>query len=160
MTNAPIDELSQYRLDVATSYVEDIRDTLKSTQLLKDEIDMLKAKLQPGGVDYSRDIVDTMPYGTAIEDGIIKLQDMIIEYLTCEIESIERYRELHRVLLGLEYPYRDALSYHYLLLMPWGDVAKRMCYSVDYIYEIRRTGLIALYDHIPHYHRDPVHSAI
>lgn len=147
------------KLLVARHYAEYVSSVVRSKNLLEQEIEMLRAQLLPGGVQIT-DKVSTSATADSIPNGVIKLQDMIADFCTKQVEYVEVYRQMHDALEKIDVIPREALTMHYLHLWKWEKVCVEMDYTYDGIMRIRRRGLIDLYDHMPPEHKGILPKAL
>ena len=144
---------------VAAGYAEHVRDIAMSRLLQEEEIENLRHHLEPKAIMYG-DKIKTSPTDSTIPDGIIKLQEMIKEYMDTVTYYVDLINEMHQALRNIDVVCRTALTKHYIFLMTWEEVCIDMGYSYSSIMKVRRRGLIGLYDYMPEEYRRVLPKAI
>lgn len=145
----------------AEAYMLYVRSLVVRVNIMRDEIERQKALLQPLGVKYS-DSVSQNVSGDSMENGVIKLQEMIAEYTTELLEYVEQQRIAHEAVGELSKPERTkALTCHYLQGLTWEETCVKMSFSWHGMMKLRKKALIELYDHMPErWRRDPIPNAL
>lgn len=144
---------------VAAGYAEHVRDVVMSIRLVEDEITELETHLGVSAISTG-DRVATSPTDSTIPDGVARLIELVEKKQTRLIEYVETYNEMSDALEQIEETARKAFTYHYLHLRTWEEVCVSMHYSYRGMMDVRKRGLIQLYDVMPVEYRDVLPKSI
>lgn len=162
MTSGSTREIKEYRRDQAERW-------LKRVMSLKRRVDTLSAEIEEhrsiasGLSSVESDGMPKPPNSSpdSIPNAIIRLHELIADYVTELRGYVEEQDEAHRALLNIEDEQcREVLTRHYLLSRSWERCCVEMNYTYDGIMKLRRRALLKAYDVMPHRWRDPLHQAI
>lgn len=145
----------------AERYMLYVRSLVVRINIMRDEIERQRALLLPAGIRYGESVACSVS-GDAMEDGVIKLQEMIGEYCTELVEYVEQQKAAHEALAKLSKPERtEALTHHYLQGITWEETCVKMDYTWHGMMKLRKKALIELYDHMPEeWRRDAIPNAL
>ena len=150
-----------HRAEVARAYMRHVRGLHLALRRLQDEIDAARSTMSLSGIRYDPMPKSPNPYGDAIPDGYIRVQDLIAAYATEQAECVEEQSRAHEALRMIaDERGRYVLTAHYLLGRTWGEVAFETGYSRDYVKELARAALTELFDFLPPGWREPRYPAI
>ena len=136
------------KLVKALAYAEYIKDLSVRKENREAEINHLRGEMGLS-VGALGDRVVTSPSPDAVPNAVIKLQDLICEYVTDLAEYVDEVRGFIGCLDRIDQRQARALHSRYVRLLMWKQIADEMGYSEQRIYQIRECGLIALYDVMP-----------
>ena len=102
------------------------------------------------------DKVRTSPTADTIPNAVIRLQELIADYVTDLAEYVDEIRTFIACLDQIDKTQARALHARYVKLHMWKQIADEMGYSEQHIYEIRASALVSLYDVMPEFWRSKV----
>lgn len=143
----------QHHLEVKLICVNDylcyIKKLNKRIETLKESIDRQKSLMLPAGIDYS-ELVAASSSGDALENGVIKLQELIKEYCTELAEYVEQQQIAYNVFKKLSNPKgTEALTKYYLQGKTWEKVCVEMAYSYRGMMKLKKAAELEVYDYMP-----------
>ena len=132
----------------AQAYAEHIEDLSYRKLNREGQIDHLRSELglTSGAIG---DRVSTSPSADAIPNAVIKLQDMIREYVAELSEYVDEIHRFTQYLAQLDRIEEKVLWLRYVGLCRWGQIADQLGYSQRQLYRIRDHALVALYGVMP-----------
>lgn len=155
------DEYERYRREQASAYLKRVRGAKRHIAALNAEVDELRA-MAGGlrGIDYSRDQVSAPPSADGVPDAVVRILDVVEERVALVRDYASMLDECGRALAEMNGTYADVLRYRYLCDWRWEQIAPRLGYSEQWLYELHNQALTAFYDHMPAHEREPMHPAI
>ena len=155
------EEYERYKASMAAQWLEHVAKVGRRLRALEDEIAAQRANAE--GVQAV--CYDAMPRassdGQALPNAVIRLQELIADYLTEQAEYVEVQRDAHERLRSLDDPAcSECLTRHYLLGATWEQCCVKMGYTWDGMMSLRRRALANAYDAMPTEWRDPMHPAV
>lgn len=144
----------------ARQYLRYVRSLNLRIKTLQDNIEQQRSNLLPSGVNYS-DAPAANVVGDVLENGVIKLQEMIAAYCTELSEQIEQQQIAHQVFSNLsKYEYTIALEKYYLQGKSWEQVCVDMSYSYRGMMHLKKTAELEVYSLMPEqWRRYPIPNA-
>lgn len=137
------------KLQIASQYATSIKCLEECIERQREEIERKRAQLDGLKAVTYGDKVKASGEGRLIEELGIQLTELIREYATDLAEYVERHKEARECFGLLAHPYSSALIWHYMMIKPWREVEKKLCFSHSRMMDIRREALIALFDVMP-----------
>ena len=132
----------------ATAYLEHVRSLKARIDSLREEIEPLR-EMAGTTMDY-RERVSGSSNPKAFEDAVIRLQELIADFLTEMAGYVEEQRIAHDVMRRLSRPeYARALTAHYLTGKTWERCCVDMGYTWDGMMSLRRKAVQEVYDLMP-----------
>ena len=132
----------------ALSYAEHIKDLCIRKADREEEIEHLRGQmgLTSGALG---DRVSKSPTDDAIPNAVVKLQELIGEYVTDLSEWVDEIHRFTQYLAQLDRIEEKVLWLRYVGLCRWGQIADQLGYSQRQLYRIRDHALVALYGVMP-----------
>lgn len=131
------------------AYLDYIRSLNLRIQTLQESIERQRALMLPSGIAYSESVSQSTQ-GDTIEQGIIKLADLITTYCTELAEYVEQEMIAHRVFESLSKPeYTAAMTKYYLQGKSWEQVCVEMGYSWQGMMTLRKKAIQEVYGLMP-----------
>lgn len=155
-------EWDRYRHDQARAWLEHVRGLKVACDRSLAMVEVMERIADAvGGIDYSRERVGGSPSQRPIEEAVMRLDEQRAQWeanrAAYGAEAVDASNRIARLEDKSEVL---ALTLHYCDGMEWRDVAARMGYSEQRIYQIRESGVTHCYDVMPHGWRDPAHPAV
>lgn len=133
----------------AKAYLDYIRSLSQRIQSLQENIERQKTLMLPSGINYTESVSQSTS-GDNLENGVIKLHELIAEYCTELSEYVEQQHIAHDVFKALSKPeYNSALTRYYLLGKSWEQVCVEMGYSWGGMMKLKRAAEVEVYDYMP-----------
>lgn len=129
----------------ARQYMHKIKALRRRIRLLSEQIER-DYNMASGvtAIRYDKDVVQTSPVGDRMTNIVAKIIETT-GTLEDEIHKLQIYEEeLIGLLLQLDEQYERILIMHYLDGVAWSDVADKVGYERQYIYEMRDKALTQL----------------
>lgn len=144
----------------ATAYLEHVRSLKTRIDSLQEEIDPLRDMVGTA-TDY-REKVSKSGNPKSFEDAIIRLQELIADFLTEMAGYVEEQRIAHDVMHRLSRPeYARALTAYYLSGKTWEMCCVDMGYTWNGMMSLRRKAIQEVYDLMPEtFRREPIPNAM
>lgn len=136
----------------ARQYAEHIKELSIRKAGREEEINHLRGEMGLS-VGALGDRVCTSPSADAIPNAVIKLQELIADYVIDLSEYVDEIQQFICCLDKIDPKQAQALRSRYIKLLMWRQIADDMGYSMQHIYEIRNDALVALYDVMPEFWR-------
>lgn len=154
-------ELERYRREQSICYLKSVREAKRHINALNAEIDEHRAMASGlKGIDYAKDYVKASPSKDAIPDAVCRLIDVIEQRVEMVGEYTDMMIECGMALSELGGVYADVLRYRYICDYPWEQIALKMHYSEQWLYELHNQALVNFYEFMPYHSRDPRPPAI
>ena len=140
-------EWENYRVQIADEYLKAIQEAERRKQLIEDERELYKAEYDDvTGINYDKPFISTSPSDDKIPNKVAKL----IEY-SKQLDVLENaldvaITEAHEKLLAIEGAAGFVLRLHFMLGFKWEAAFLKAGVSDTKGYELRREGLLAIYD--------------
>ena len=128
-------------------YLQSIRSERMEVDYLLDMVEELRTSLLPSGINYDKINVQTSPDSDPMLDVLEKIEkyeNKIKEHLQ---GLLENYNNASQLIMMLEKPeHRQVLCLYYLdkSRLKWSDVAARMNYSEQRIYQFHNEAITIL----------------
>ena len=133
----------------AKAYLDYVRSLHQRIKSLQENIERQKAMMLPSGIAYSESVAQSSS-GDVLENGVIRLQELIQEYCTEMAEYVEQQKIAHDVFNGLSKPeYTIALTKYYALGKSWEQVCVDMGYSWGGMMKLKRAAELEVYNVMP-----------
>lgn len=117
------------------NYLKQYKRAIQKIAVLQTEIDNLLLMALPGGIDYSRDKIQTSPTNDQMLNYVIKAEDLNRKLNNLKTESIDICNKIINTIESLDnVTYQTLLHRRYILLQTWEDIAESMSYSVQWVY--------------------------
>lgn len=156
-----MDELERYRHDQARAWLEHVRALRVAVSRSQAMVEVMERIADAvGGVDYSRERVDGGAGARPIEEAIMRLEDQRAQWAANRAAYGAEAVDASNRIAALADPNEVlALTLHYLDGETWEQVAYRMGYSEQRIYQIRESGVVHCWEVMPLEWRDRVPRA-
>lgn len=133
----------------AKAYLDYVRSLSQRIQSLQENIERQKTLMLPSGINYTESVSQSTS-GDNLENGVIKLHELIAEYCTELSEYVEQQHIAHDVFNALSKPeYNSALTHYYLLGKSWEQVCVEMGYTWQGMMSLRKKAIQEVYDYMP-----------
>lgn len=143
------------KLIKAENYLKHVRSLAILVESTQEQIEYQKG-FALSAVNYG-DKVTVQPTRDAVDNCVIKLQDLISEFCQDMAEYVEAQHEASRCLACLEKPeHKVALTKYYLCGKSWEQVCVEMGYSWGGMMKLRHRAIIETYEYIPEYWKSVV----
>lgn len=151
----------EVKLHCAKTYLNHIRSLNKRVNCLQQEIESLRASAELTGISYS-DKIKTQSSGDTLDNAVIKLQELIVEYCEELNNMLDVQRMAHQTLSKLSRAeYTEALTKYYIQGHSWERISVDMGYTFHHVMKIRKHALIETYSVLPEEWRNrPIPKAI
>lgn len=130
----------------AKEFLQKIRSERLEIEQLADQIDELKYSLLPSGIQYDAIKVQTSP-----DDKMLRIAEKIDEYerqIRKHLEELVSRQNTAFVYIGMldKSEHRQVLTLYYLSAsrLTWGQVAEKMVYSDQRIYQLHNDAISEL----------------
>lgn len=131
------------------AYLDYIRSLNLRIQTLQESIERQRSLMLPSGIAYTESVSQSLS-GDDLEQGIIKLTDLITQYCTELAEYVEQEMIAHKLFESLSKPeYTVALTKYYLQGKSWEQVCVDMGYSWQGMMSLRKKALVEVYYSMP-----------
>lgn len=108
---------------------------MQKISVLEEEIQNVRLNALPGGIDYSKDKIQTTPTNNQMVNFAIEIDDLETLIRKIKQESIEICKDIIKTISTLDNDtYQTILHRRYILLQPWEDIANEMGYSLQWVY--------------------------
>lgn len=132
------------------AYLEHIRDLCKRVNYLNEEIERTKATVELTGIQY-REKISTQSTGDKLDNAVIKLMDLIAEFMQELNAMVDTKRLAHQTLSKLSRAdYAQVLNLYYLHGFPLERIAYEMNYTYRHTKRIKKRAIAELYEHLPY----------
>ena len=98
------------------------------------ELENIRLEALPGGIDYSRDKIQSSPSNSQMDDHVIKVETLITKLNKLKSDSIDICTEILNVISSIDDDtYQAVLHRRYILLQSWEEISESMHYSMQWV---------------------------
>lgn len=142
-------ESVEVRIICATAYLEYLRGLNQRITTLKESIERQRSMLEPRSLALTERVAKSSEHDS-MEEGVIRLHELIEAYCIELAEYVEQQRIAHKALNSLsKAEYGISLTRHYLFGQTWQETADAIGYSFRGLMTMRKKAIAELYDHMP-----------
>lgn len=117
------------------SYLKQYKRAVQKIKILEKELENLRYSAMPGGIDYSKDKIQTTPTNDQMINYVIKVEDLAKSIMDLRIKAVELSINIIDYIASLDNDtYQTILHRRYILLESWEEIASEMDYSVQWVY--------------------------
>ena len=117
------------------------KEYLKRYKRAKQRIEAITAELEnirlealPGGIDYSRDKIQSSPNNSQMDDYVIKVEALVAKLNKLKSDSIDICTEILNAISSIDDDtYQAVLHRRYILLQSWEEISESMHYSMQWV---------------------------
>lgn len=143
-----MDELSQYKTEVASLYLDGIKDAQMKIQA-KQELSSKLYDLELSAVRYDSVSVQGGGVSDRVGDTVIKLVELVVNLRNDIADLTEFLERVSSVIDRLDGTHALLLTYRYVNGYSWEQIWDLMSYSRSYVFYLRGEALAAFYDSMP-----------
>lgn len=108
---------------------------IQKIKVVENEIDNIRYSALPGGIDYSKDRIQTTPTNDQMINYVGKLEELENTMLSTRAEAVEVCKDIIETISTIDNDiYQTVLHRRYILLQAWEDIADDMGYSLQWVY--------------------------
>lgn len=117
------------------NYLKQYKKLIQKINVLEKELHDINLSALPGGIDYSKDKIQTTPTSDQMINYVIKLEDLENSILSLRMEAINVCNNILETISTLEdETYQTILHRRYILFEAWEQIADSMGYSIQWVY--------------------------
>lgn len=127
------------------NYLKRYKRAVAKIKALDEELHNLDLDALPGGIDYSKDKIQTTPTNDQMVNHMIRLEELITSINTTKIKAVEVCSEILYAIDTVDNDtYQTILHRRYILLQTWEEIGVAMSYSTQRLYELHCEALAEL----------------
>lgn len=138
----PISKLEKEQRSKA--YLKDIANTKTGLTVCRIQLEMLE------GLLWSLEPVEG---SGALNESIEKARQSVVNHIDKILDDVKRYKDrwnaFYKALDRLDPVSRDIITERFINQRKHADIARTLCYSTCYVYELQRKALQAFYEVMP-----------
>lgn len=124
------------------NYLKQYKKLIQKINVLEKELHDINLSSLPGGIDYSKDKIQTTPTNDQMINYVIKLEDLENSILSLRMEAINVCNNILETISTLEdETYQAILHRRYILFESWEQISFEMNYSTQRLYELHGEAL-------------------
>lgn len=117
------------------NYLKRYKRARHKIDVLQTEIDNLLLMALPGGIDYSKDKIQTSPSNDQMINYVIKVEELTEQINKLKEESLDVCQNIIELISSIKNDtYQTVLHRRYILMQPWEEIASGMGYSIQWVY--------------------------
>lgn len=123
-------------------FLKQYKKLIYKIKTLDDELECLRMDELPGGIDYSKDKVQTSPTNDSMINHVIRIDDITRDIERCREDAKKRCKEIIKAIDTLDDDMHQVVMHRrYILLESWETISYNIHYSTQRLYEIHGEAL-------------------
>lgn len=115
-------------------YLKRYKRAKQRIEAITTELENIRLEALPGGIDYSRDKIQSSPSNSQMDDYIIKVETLINKLNKLKSDSVDICTEILNVISSIDDDtYQAVLHRRYILLQSWEEISESMHYSMQWV---------------------------
>ena len=124
------------------NYLKRYKRARHKIDVLQTEIDNLLLMALPGGIDYSKDKIQTSPSNDQMINYVIKVEELTEQINKLKEESLDVCQNIIETITSIKNDtYQTVLHRRYILMQSWEEISVGMHYSTQRLYELHCEAL-------------------
>lgn len=126
-------------------YLKKYKHLIEQIKYLEAEQENLKYMMMPGGIDYSKDKIQTSPSNSQMADYVARVMELEENIFKLKADAIKTCNEIVKVISECQNElYQNILHARYILLKSWEEISNDLNYSTQRLYELHCEALCEL----------------
>ena len=115
-------------------YLKRYKRAKQRIEAITTELENIRLEALPGGIDYSRDKIQSSPSNSQMDDYVIKVETLINKLNKLKSDSVDICTEILNVISSIDDDtYQAVLHRRYILLQSWEEISESMHYSMQWV---------------------------
>ena len=115
-------------------YLKRYKRAKQRIEAITTELENIRLETLPGGIDYSRDKIQSSPNNSQMDDYVIKVEALVAKLNKLKSDSIDICTEILNVISSIDDDtYQAVLHRRYILLQSWEEISGSMHYSMQWV---------------------------